>query len=664
MSSNTLGFIRFNTGEISALMSGRIDTEEYSGACQVLQNFIPSVQGPVSRRGGTRFVSAVKDSNKKVRLYAFQFSVTQAYLLEFGDKYIRFFNHGQAVLKDGVSYEIASPYGESDLDGLYFSQSGDVVFIAHKDFPLKTLTRYAEIDWRLADFTMIDGPYLPVNADNVSITPSAVSGAMTLTASAALFKPTDIGRQVRLMHANKPNVQWGCATITEYVNATSVKAVGTDGYPFMATTATKFWRLGVFSKTTGYANAVTFFEQRLVLGKGNGVYGSKVGQYELFSPTAADASVTAEYGYGCELSSDQINDICWLSSGRALAIGTVGADFTLTATSGDTSLPLNVKVQRHSTFGSEAVQPVKVSHATLFVQHYGRKVRAFQYDSNSDDYVARDVTTLAPHMTFGGIKEMALQQEPVPVVWCLLKNGKLAGLTYEAEESVSAWHTFQTENGVVESIASLPTANGEKDELYLLVRRVVNGKSVRYIEVMETGLPEDAQDSKEAFFVDCGASYHGEKASVISGLEYLEGQTVAVLADGAVQNEKTVKDGKIVLDTAASVVHAGLPFTSVLQTMPLSNGAAEETAKKRIVAVLVRLYKSIGFKIGLEKTGEHQSFRQISDVMGIAPALFTGDKKVAYSGGWENGVSVRIEQNQPLPLTILSVFPVVAANKI
>ena len=63
--SDTLGFVRFNTGEISALMSGRIDTEEYGGACRILQNFIPSVQGPVSRRGGTRFVSAVKNSNKK-----------------------------------------------------------------------------------------------------------------------------------------------------------------------------------------------------------------------------------------------------------------------------------------------------------------------------------------------------------------------------------------------------------------------------------------------------------------------------------------------------------------------------------------------------------------------------------------------------------------------
>ncbi len=662
--SGTLGFVRFNTGEISALMSGRIDTEEYGGACQVLQNFVPSVQGPVSRRGGTRFVSAVKDNAKKTRLYAFQFSVTQAYLLEFGDGYIRFFNHGQAVVKDGLPYEIETPYTESYLDGLYFSQSGDVVFIVHKDFPLKTLTRYAENDWRLSDFTMIDGPYLPVNAGNISITPSAVTGTMTLTASAALFKATDVGRQVRLMHANKPDVQWGCATITEYVGETVVKAVGTDGFPFLATTATKFWRLGVFSKTTGYANAVTFFEQRLVLGKGNGVYASKVGQYETFSPTAADASVTAEYGYGCELSSDQINDICWLSSGRTLAIGTIGADFTLTANGGDTSLPLNVKVQRHSTFGSEAVQPVKVSHATLFVQHYGRKVRAFQYDSNSDDYVARDVTTLAPHMTFGGIKEMALQQEPVPVVWCLLKNGKLAGLTYEAEESVSAWHTFQTENGSIESIASLPTVDGEKDELYMIVRRVVNGQTVRYIEVMETGLPEDAQDSKEAFFVDCGMSVHGENVSVVSGLDYLEGQTVAVLADGAVQNEKTVKDGKIVLDTAANVVHVGLPFASVLQTMPLTQGADGETAKKRIVAVLVRLYKSIGFKIGIENGGERQSFRQTNDIMGKAPALFTGDKKVAYSGGWENGVSVRIEQNQPLPLTILGVFPVVAANKI
>ena len=73
--------VRFNIGEVSELMGGRIDTEEYKGACRILKNFIPSVQGPVSRRGGTRFVAKAKYVGKKARLFAFQFSATQSYLL-------------------------------------------------------------------------------------------------------------------------------------------------------------------------------------------------------------------------------------------------------------------------------------------------------------------------------------------------------------------------------------------------------------------------------------------------------------------------------------------------------------------------------------------------------------------------------------------------------
>ena len=117
---------------------------------------------------------------------------------------------------------------------------------------------------------------------------------------------------------------------------------------------------------------------------------------------------------------------------------------------------MSVKAQRHSTYGSEAAAPIKVGNTTLFVQHYGRKLRAFMYDSNSDGYIARDLTTLAPHMTYSGIKEMALQQEPVPVVWCALKNGALAGLTYEAAESVEAWHSHELSGGYIESIDTLP----------------------------------------------------------------------------------------------------------------------------------------------------------------------------------------------------------------
>ena len=666
--SYSTALVRFNIGEISELMAGRIDTEEYRAACKILKNFIPSVQGPVSRRGGTRFIAQTKFNTKKARLFSFQFSATQSYLLEFGDQYVRFFYHRQPIVnKNGAAIEISLPYTEDDLDKLYFSQSGDVVYIAHPAFPLRTITRYSQTDWRTAEVKTIDGPYLPIHTGDITLTPSATTGKITITASDDVFCATDVGRHVRIMHPNNPNVQWGAAEITEFTSATVVKAKVFDTFPFLNTTASKAWRLGVFCATTGYPSVVTFFEQRLVLGKGNGVYGSKTGQYEFFSPTAADAAVTSEYGYGYELSSDQINDVCWLSSGRVLAIGTVGADFTLETIGGEGTIPMSVKAQRHSTYGSESVAPVKVGSTTLFVQHYGRKLRAFAYDSNSDDYIARDLTTLAPHITFSGIKEMALQQEPVPVVWCALKNGMLAGLTYEASEAVKAWHFHEICKGRVESIATVPAENGGNDELFLLVQRNINGSVKRYIEVMEKGIEEDAQDTKECFFVDSGLSYHGEAVSQLAGLDHLEGETVAILADGAVQTEKVVQNGMIALDTPACVVHVGLPFVSILQTMPLvavGHDGVSETSTKRISGVLLRLYKTLGLSVGSSDHLEKQSFRNSSDPMNAPPALFSGDRKVSFCASWNRVANIRIEQDQPLPLTLLSIFPLVSTNRI
>lgn len=665
--SYTAGFVRFNSGEISELMGGRIDTEEYRGGCKILKNFIPSVQGPVSRRGGTRFVAEVKKSAQKTRLFAFQFSAERSYLLEFGDHYVRFFYHRNPIVNsNGTPVEVGLPYAAEDLDKLYFSQSGDVVFIAHPRYPLRTITRYGQTDWRTEEVSLVDGPYLPVHTGDISLTPSAVQGNITITASEPLFSGTDVGRQVRIMQAVNPNVQWGAAVITAYSDSKTVQAQVFSDYPFLNTTASKAWRLGVFSGSTGYPSAATFFEQRLILGKGNSVYGSKTGQYGIFSPTATDASVTAECGYGYELSSDQINDVCWLSSGRALAIGTVGADFTLETSGGEGSLPFSVKARRHSTYGSESVAPVKVGSTTLFVQHYGRKLRAFMYDNNSDDYVAKDLTTLAPHITYSGIKEMALQQEPFPIVWCVLNNGNLVGLTYEASESVQAWHSHELAEAFVESAVTLPSENGGQDELFLLVRRQINGTVKRYIEVMESGIKEDATDTYGSFFLDCGLSYHGTPVSQVGGLEHLEGKTVAVLADGAVQTEKVVTNGRISLDTAASVIHVGLPFSSILQTMPLTgieqDGVSEES-KKRISGIVLRLYKTLGFSIGNDESLEMHGFRKTNDVMNKPPALFSGDKKVTFNGKWERVSCVRIVQTQPLPLTVLGVFPVVSVNK-
>ncbi len=665
---SSAAIVRFNTGVISPMMSGRVDTEEYAGACSVLDNFIPSVQGPVIRRGGTRFIGETKYADKKVRLFSFQFSSEQPYLTEFGDKYVRFYLFRHPIVKeDGSSFEIETPYGENDLDGLNFAQSGDVMFIAHPDHPLHKLVRYSNTDWRLSEVALTDGPYLPVNTGEISLQPSGTTGNVVITASADVFAQTDVGRHVRIMHPNNPNVKWGAAKITEYTSPVSVKASVFSDRPFLSTAASKAWRLGALSKTTGYASTAAFFEQRLVLGKGNGVYGSETGKYEVFSPSGDDGTVKADNGYGYELSSEQINDICWLSSGRVLAIGTVGADFTLSTSGGEGSLPMTVKVVRHSTYGSEPVAPLKISNTTLFVQRYGRKVRAFVYDSNSDGYVAKDVTTLASHITESGIREMALQQEPVPVVWCALKNGSLIGMTYEAEESVRAWHTHTMKGAFVESIVTQPAENGRYDELYLAVRRTVGGEEKRYIEVMERGMTEENDAPSECFYVDCGLSYSGEKVKSVGGLEHLEGETVAILADGAVQPERVVRDGKIELDVPAAVVHVGLPYVSVLQPSALSGlgeYSVSENGKKRISSLLIRFYKTLGVKVGRNGHTEPLVFRRTSDRTDCPPELFSGDRKISFSGCWDDSAVIRVEQDQPLPATVLGMFPIVGVNSL
>ena len=666
---SSLQMIRFNAGELSPYMSGRTDTDAFSGACSVLENMIPCVQGPAVRRGGTRFVAEVKDSSKNARLFVFQFSTLYPYLLEFGDKYVRFFFFRHPIVDEqGNAIEIQTPYAHEDLNELKMTQCGDVLFLVHPKYPLHKLVRRSNVLWELSLVDFVDGPYLPVNTTEISLTNSGTSGEITITASEALFVQTDVGRHIRLRHAVNPDLQWGAAKITEFISETQVKASVFSDFPFMIAGETKAWRLGAFSETTGYASCAEFFEQRLVLAKGNSLYGSCVSKYETFSPTTVAGTVTADLGYNCEISSQQINDIVWLSSGRVLAVGTVGADFTMTTNEGTTSaLPLNIQVVRHSTYGSENVTPVKISNTTLFVQRYGRKLRAFVYDSNSDGYVAQDVTILAPHITQAGIAQMALQQEPVPVIWCVLKSGLLAGLTYDAENNVHAWHRHPMTNGFVESVTTLPAESGARDELYLLVRRTIDGVEKRYIEVMETGLDDAQEDAVNAFFVDSGLSYSGPAVSKVGGLEHLEGQTVAILADGAVQPDKVVQKGEVSLETAAKNIHVGLPFSSVLSPISFPSNDVNNPVyalKKRVSGVVVRLYKSLGFEIGTKNNVEMQVFRTSADKMNCAPALFTGDKKVAFTGAWQDDIQVRIEQNQPLPLTVLAVYSAVSVNNL
>tara|TARA_R100001460_G_scaffold27288_2_gene55029 strand:- start:1775 stop:4051 length:2277 start_codon:yes stop_codon:yes gene_type:complete len=429
-------------------------------------------------------------------------------------------------------------------------------------------------------------------------------------------------------------------------------------------TASTDWALGAFSAATGYPAAVAFYEQRLVFAstttQPQTLFFSVGGSFEDFS-----GGVDADDALTYTLGSNQVNIIRYLQAGRVLLVGTSGGEFVVTSSEDAPLSPTNAVVKRQATYGSADIQPVQVANVTLFVQRAKRKLRELVFDLNTDSYQAPDMTILAEHITEGGIKEMSLQQEPDNVVWCVLENGKFAGMTYRREENVIAWHehliggVFGSDAfGHVETVATVPGDLNE-DDTYVVVKRTIGGATKRYVEYFSSF--EFGDDVEDAFFVDSGLTYSGSAATSISGLNHLEGQSVSILANGATHPNKTVSSGAISLDFSVTKAHIGLGFDSTLQTMRIEAGGTEGTAQgktKRIHEVVLRLFRTVGVKVGSSETElDRIPFRSSAQAMTKAIPLFTGDKEIEFRGGFDTDGFVVIQQDQPLPLTVIGIFP-------
>lgn len=656
----------FNAGEFSELVSARVRFEKYKNAVQLAENVIPLVQGGLTRRTGTMFVNEVKTSAKSTRLIQFEYSVTQAYVLEFGDAYIRFYkDRGIIESAPNTPYEIVSPYLEADLFELKFTQSADILYLTHPDYAPRKLSRTWHTSWTLTEIDFKDGPYLPINVSATTITPSATTGAITLTASTATFASTDVGRLVRLKHSST----WGYAKITAYTSTTVVSA--TVGSAFGNTTAVTEWRLGLWSATTGYPSCVTFFEDRLFFA-GNAlrpqrIDGSIVGDYENFAPTATDGLVADDNAISISLNANDVNVIRWMvDDEKGLLIGTVSGEWLVRPSSLSEALtPTNMSAKRSTAFGSDNLQAIRTGKASIYVQRAGQKAREFAYVYEVDGFRSPDMNVLSDHVLSGGVKQFAYQQEPFSVVWFVRNDGQLVGLTYERDQDVVGWHrhilggSFGSGDAVVESVAVIPTPSGDADEVWLIVKRTIDGATVRYVEYITPKF--DGTETTDAFFVDCGLTYDGAATTAITGLDHLEGETLSVLADGASHPDVVVASGAVTLSRQASVAHFGFSYDSNIKTLRIEAGAADGTAQgktKRIHRVGVRLYKTLGLQFGPDADNlDVLPFRTSADAMGNPPALFTGDRSVNWNAGYDTEGVMYFRQSQPLPFTLLGVMP-------
>ena len=663
----------FTGGELSPRLDGRNDIAKYNSGCKTLENMIVYPHGSASRRSGTQFVAEVKDSTKKTRLISFEFSTVQTYILEFGDQYIRFYKDNGVILDGGSPYEISSPYLEAELFDIKFAQSADTMYICHPNHNPRKLTRSGHTNWTLVDDVIINGPFMDHNIETTTLTPShkTVGATSTVTASAVTginsgqgFLSTDVGR---LLHIKDGHLKITSVTSTTVVVGTVIVDLG-------ITTPVTDFALGSFSDTTGYPACVTFFEQRLVfaatLSQPQTIFFSKSGDYENmddgYHETVADDDAIVY-----TIASNQVNAIRFMTATRTLIIGTAGGEFAVSGGGTDIAItPTNILIKKQSNNGAANVDALAVGNATIFLQRAKRKLRELAYNFDVDGYLAPDLTILAEHISEGGFKQLSYQQEPNQIIWCVRNDGQLAGLTYQREQQVVAWHrhifggSFGSGNAVCDSVATIPTDDSEY-QTWVIVKRTINGATKRYIEYIHE-YDFDETDDTSFNFLDSQLSYDGSAASTISGLAHLEGQTVSILANGAAHPNKVVSSGEIVLERSATKVKIGLPYTSLLQTMRIDAGSQNGTSQsktKRIYDITVRLYESIGVEVGPDLNNmERIPFRSSANAMNSGINVFTGDKEVEFRGNYETDGFIFVRQTQPLPLTILSLYPKLQTN--
>jgi hypothetical protein len=494
--------------------------------------------------------------------------------------------------------------------------------------------QYKRLVVRLADDTDPDG-----KADGYIFT--GATGAATRH----VFRAADVGKYIRAHN--------GTIKLTAFTSA--VHVTGEIIEPLDAVDATESWTLEspAWSSALGYPRAGCFYESRLWLARDVWEWGSVVEDFENFAMSDRDDAAVSR-----PLLANEVNEVMWLAHGKVLMAGTVGGEWAMKTGALDEPItPANLLPKRKTTHGCADVPPIVINESILFVQRAGRKLRELAYRYESDGFIAPDLTILAEHITAGGIIDMAYQEEPNGVLWTVRGDGVLLGLTYDRLHDVVGWHRHPME-GEVESVAVIP-GPGDEDELWLSVKRTINGAVKRYIEYLKPF--SWGSDQEDCFFLDCGLTYDGAPATTISGLEHLEGKSVGILADGAVHPDRTVASGEITLARSAGTVHVGLKYTGVLLSMDLEAGSATGTSQgklKRIHKARVRFLHTLGGKVGSDLTRlETVYYRTSADPMDAPPPLFTGDKEVTFPKGWDHKAQVMIVQDQPLPMTVLGIMP-------
>lgn len=500
----------FAGGEFGPSLYGRTDITQYANACKIVQNMIPRSYGSVISAPGTKYINTVSNSTVKTRLLKFVFNRSDAYVIEFGPLYFRFYTSQAIVITTGTTpFTLAHTYTESQLADVQFTQLNDVIWLTHPSHPPRKLTRSSAASWSIADAPIVGGPFLDDNITTTKLLVSATSGTVNIVASpttASIFtlSTSTLGHHNSFWMINglsdtNPTTglqEVGYVQITHVINShTATATVIKNLKPSLAsaTVSTTVWAEGAFSAVRGYPARVTFHERRLFYGRTNHepqkIWGSKVFEYDNFAlDTQSD-----DDGLNLALASNESNEIQFLGSAKSLISGTFGGAFVVNSGSTEPITPDNVNASEEVGFGASPILPKRIGSFLYYIQRFGKRLREMFYFWDQDTYKAYDRTILSPHILGDGVVDMDVSYNPETILFCVLTNGTLATMTREVDQDVTAWARHSTD-GTYTSIAIIPSQTELYDEVWVIVERWINGVQKKYIEVFENLDPPTRQD--------------------------------------------------------------------------------------------------------------------------------------------------------------------------
>ena len=462
------------------------------------------------------------------------------------------------------------------------------------------------------------------------------------------------GGTARAYLENTSSFSKGLVKITAVGGATSATATVVE--TLFSTDATPYWLEAAFSDYRGHARTVGLFDNRLFWGgsvyQPQIFYGSKIDDYEDFPIGTLD---TDRLKY--KLGGATQNAIQWILGQEDLLLGTTGEEYRLGTGDSDTTLVPSVvpKRRRQSNRGSDRIQALLVGEVPLFVQRGGRRLRELFYDVGNNIFKSPDLTILSEHVTEGEIKQVAFSQFPYTYLYATTGDGIVAPMVYERDEEVAGWNRWVTRTDTIESCQVIP-GDGD-DEVWMIVKRSINGSDVRYVERVSTLAHTAATEYR---YQDCFTTYSGAATSTLTGLSAYEGEEVQVLGDGVLFGDYTVSGGEIDLGTD-TVEDAVIGFKIRLEFKPMKfdidNVAGNSQGQTKVIKKVEVIVKdSLGPEVFDDRGNRiNLKWRDMEDLTDTPIPEYTGVKEASIDGRPSEDPFFTLVCEDPYPVTVTSV---------